>query len=340
MHTDKGWGILGQGLAVLTLIATLAGCGGASDASSSNGAAAAPQIVGGATPSVAGNPLTMVAANDFYSFRPTGASASGKPLSYSIENKPNWASFSLATGELSGTPSLPDTGKYSHIVIGASDGTGSTALPAFSIQVIASNRVAGTSSSSSSSGSSSSGSTSHASSSGSTSHASSSGGAGSSASASHSGGSSSSGGTSSSGSTIHSISSSSSSGSSSSGATSHSGSSSSSSSSSSSGASGAGTVSGQTAALLNYVTGLTNDSRHILVGQHSGYWDSNPMAIVSAVFSQTGTYPAILGTTLGIAGTQEDGVALSNQWLAKGGIVESRGGPPIRQPARQMAITT
>jgi mannan endo-1,4-beta-mannosidase len=75
-------------------------------------------------------------------------------------------------------------------------------------------------------------------------------------------------------------------------------------------------------ALLSYLTGLAGDSRHILTGQHTSYWDSNPEDNITALYNQTGTYPAILGTTVGIVGSQENGVALSNQWLAAGGIVE------------------
>ncbi len=39
MCTDKDWGLLGQGVAVLTLTAALAACGGLSDASSSDSGA-------------------------------------------------------------------------------------------------------------------------------------------------------------------------------------------------------------------------------------------------------------------------------------------------------------
>ena len=95
----------------------------------------------------------------------------------------------------------------------------------------------------------------------------------------------------------------------------------SSSSTSGSSSSGATTVSTQASALLNYMTGLGSDSRHILTGQHTSYWDSNPLDNIQALYSQTGTYPAILGTTLSMTGSPENGVALANQWIAKGGIV-------------------
>jgi hypothetical protein len=56
-------------------------------------------------------------------------------MSFSITNKPAWATFSIATGQLSGTPAATDVGTYSGIVISVSDGFASAALPAFSIRV-------------------------------------------------------------------------------------------------------------------------------------------------------------------------------------------------------------
>jgi hypothetical protein len=82
-------------------------------------------------------------------------------------------------------------------------------------------------------------------------------------------------------------------------------------------------VTAPVAQLLSYLTGLdTGSSTRVLSGQHSSYWDSNPMDVVTAVTSQTGDTPAILGTTLGIVGSSENGVTLSNSWLSTGGIVE------------------
>jgi len=50
---------------------------------------------------------------------------------------PAWATFSIATGQVSGTPAVTDVGTYSGIVISVSDGVSSAALPAFSITVAA-----------------------------------------------------------------------------------------------------------------------------------------------------------------------------------------------------------
>jgi hypothetical protein len=155
MRTDKNWRLLGQGLAVLILSAALAACGGSSDVSSSDGAAAGfGTSVAGVHPSVSGTPPSTVAADNRYSFVPTVVNPTGAPLSFSIQNKPVWAAFALRTGELSGTPNAPDMGEYPNIVISASASasTSTSALPAFSIRVTASNGATSASSSSSSSG--------------------------------------------------------------------------------------------------------------------------------------------------------------------------------------------
>jgi hypothetical protein len=58
-------------------------------------------------------------------------------LSFSVQNKPTWATFSIASGLLSGTPSSAQTGTYGNIIISVSDGQASSALPAFTVTVTA-----------------------------------------------------------------------------------------------------------------------------------------------------------------------------------------------------------
>src|SRR6185312_11733418 len=86
-------------------------------------------------PTISGSPATSVNVGSAYSFTPTAADANNDPLSFSIQNKPSWATFSIASGQLSGTPTAAYAGTYANIVISVSDGTTSTALPAFSIAV-------------------------------------------------------------------------------------------------------------------------------------------------------------------------------------------------------------
>jgi len=86
-------------------------------------------------PKLAGTPVTALNANSAYSFRPSASDADGDTLTFSIANKPAWAAFSTATGQLSGTPASADVGSYANIVISASDGKASASLAAFAIAV-------------------------------------------------------------------------------------------------------------------------------------------------------------------------------------------------------------
>jgi len=90
---------------------------------------------GNRAPTISGTAPTTVRAGVAYSFRPTAADADGDTLTYSITNKPTWASFSTSTGQLSGTPTSSSVGTYSNVVIKVSDGKASASLPAFSIAV-------------------------------------------------------------------------------------------------------------------------------------------------------------------------------------------------------------
>lgn len=88
-------------------------------------------------PTISGTPSTQAQAGTAYSFTPTASSPSGKTLSFSVQNKPSWASFSISTGQLSGTPGSSDVGTDAGIVITVTDGTTSAALPAFTLTVAA-----------------------------------------------------------------------------------------------------------------------------------------------------------------------------------------------------------
>ena len=85
---------------------------------------------------IAGRAAANVAPSVFYAFTPTVTHRStDKPLKFSIENKPAWASFGLRRGTLYGTPLTANAGTYSDIRITVSDGTRTVTLPAFSITV-------------------------------------------------------------------------------------------------------------------------------------------------------------------------------------------------------------
>lgn len=88
-------------------------------------------------PTISGNPATSVSQGSDYSFTPVATDIdSADVLSFSIVNKPEWATFSSADGTLSGSPGNEDIGTTSGIIISVSDGTVSVPLPAFSIIVI------------------------------------------------------------------------------------------------------------------------------------------------------------------------------------------------------------
>lgn len=86
-------------------------------------------------PTISGTPPTSVKTGSAYAFTPTASDPEGKPLAFTITNKPAWATFSTTTGKLSGTPSSAQTGTYSNIGISASDGSLTASLPAFAIVV-------------------------------------------------------------------------------------------------------------------------------------------------------------------------------------------------------------
>jgi hypothetical protein len=88
-------------------------------------------------PVIGGTPPESVQAGQAYGFTPSASDPDGQPLTFSIANKPAWATFDAATGRLAGTPDAAQAGTYSGIEISASDGSLSTVLPSFSVTVLA-----------------------------------------------------------------------------------------------------------------------------------------------------------------------------------------------------------
>src|SRR5690606_15305949 len=85
---------------------------------------------------ISGTPATSVNEDSAYSFIPTASDVDvGDTLTFSIANKPSWASFNTSTGALTGTPTNDDVGTNSGIVISVSDGIASADLTSFSITV-------------------------------------------------------------------------------------------------------------------------------------------------------------------------------------------------------------
>jgi hypothetical protein len=88
-------------------------------------------------PVISGTPPTSVTQGTAYSFQPAASDPDGNPLTFSITNKPSWATFSTTTGRLQGTPAAGNVGTFGNIVIRVSDGQASAQLPAFTITVTA-----------------------------------------------------------------------------------------------------------------------------------------------------------------------------------------------------------
>ncbi len=86
-------------------------------------------------PNIAGSPPVTVNAGEDYSFLPSATDPEDDTLTFSVENKPSWASFDASTGRLSGAPSNSDAGVYSGIVVSVSDGEFTASLAPFSITV-------------------------------------------------------------------------------------------------------------------------------------------------------------------------------------------------------------
>jgi hypothetical protein len=73
-------------------------------------------------------------------------------VTYSIANKPSWATFDTKYGHLYGVPTAANVGTYKNIVISASDGVSNASLAAFSITVTGPGSSSGSGSSGGSTG--------------------------------------------------------------------------------------------------------------------------------------------------------------------------------------------
>jgi hypothetical protein len=87
-------------------------------------------------PVISGVPAAYTEAGSPYSFKPEAVDPEGDTISFTIQNKPGWATFEPTSGTLSGTPAAADVGTHSNISIAASDGESSVPLTPFSIVVV------------------------------------------------------------------------------------------------------------------------------------------------------------------------------------------------------------
>ena len=123
----------------IALLVVLGACGD----DDGNGAAPDPGSTTNTVPTIAGVPDTMAVIGQTYEFAPEATDPDQDMLTFAVENRPGWASFSPSTGRLSGTPTTSHVGTYGDIVISVTDGKATRSLSAFSISVTS---VSGTSS--------------------------------------------------------------------------------------------------------------------------------------------------------------------------------------------------
>ena len=86
-------------------------------------------------PVISGTPPRTGIAGRPYRFQPSAHDPEGRTVSFSVKNKPAWASFSIATGLLDGTPRAGQKGTYRDVAISASNGRYSSELAPFSVTV-------------------------------------------------------------------------------------------------------------------------------------------------------------------------------------------------------------
>lgn len=138
------WFRRGALVALTTTTMIMVGCGGggggksAAAPSGSSGGSGSGSGSGGANtpPSISGTPATKIDAGAPYKLAPSATDSDGDTLAFSIQNRPAWAAFNTATGQLTGTPTAQNAGTTSDVVISVSDGKTAAALPAFSITVV------------------------------------------------------------------------------------------------------------------------------------------------------------------------------------------------------------
>src|SRR5690606_9947467 len=86
-------------------------------------------------PSIEGSPPAVVEVGVNYSFTPQASDPDDDPLTFSVENLPDWLEFDETDGSLEGVPPEGSEGSYTDIVITVSDGAETDSLPAFTITV-------------------------------------------------------------------------------------------------------------------------------------------------------------------------------------------------------------
>jgi hypothetical protein len=119
-----------MGLAVMLCVAACDVMGVSSSGASTPGGAA---LTTESAPVIFGTPAVNVVAGQNYSFTPRASEASGSTLTFTIANLPAWASFSISTGQLTGTPALSSVRTVANMEINESGGPTISGTPPTSV---------------------------------------------------------------------------------------------------------------------------------------------------------------------------------------------------------------
>ena len=93
---------------------------------------------------ISGAPPTTVEAGQAYSFTPTPRIPDGQALTFSVANRPSWATIQHDDGPLVGdTPTAAASRVVSNVSISVSDGAAQATLPPFTIVVDCAEPAAG-----------------------------------------------------------------------------------------------------------------------------------------------------------------------------------------------------
>ncbi len=122
--------VMWKRVVVAILCGFAAACGSVSSGSDPN---AQPTVNN--PPQIDGAPAAVAMVDRPYIFAPVATDADGDVLTFKIENRPDWATFSPITGTLEGTPPVTANPVYRRILISVSDGKAISELSEFDLQI-------------------------------------------------------------------------------------------------------------------------------------------------------------------------------------------------------------
>ena len=120
-------------ISLTAAVGLVAACGGGSGGSEPT---SLPVNLANNPPQIIGTPIGTALIGQIYQFAPSATDADGDVLTFRIENRPDWATFSPISGRLEGTPPSTAQPVYQRILISVTDGKAFSELPAFDLTVL------------------------------------------------------------------------------------------------------------------------------------------------------------------------------------------------------------